>query len=99
MHGLPRLAQPGDIFVLLVPSEDELPALLQRQLALQARFGGRPQKDMHLTCQRFSLPDDRLLEDLIRRLETRLSAPAPFPIVALDVMQYNSPFWDTDLLL
>jgi hypothetical protein len=99
MHGLSRPAQPGDMFVLLVPSEDELPGLLQRQSVLQARFGGRPQKELHLTCQRFSLPGDRPTEDVVRQLETRLSVPDPFPIVALDVMQYPSSFWCTSVLL
>lgn len=98
MHDLTRPAQPGDMFVLLVPSEDELPTLRQRQLALQARFGGRPHEVVHVTCQRFTLPDGRPVEGLIRQFKRRIATCAPFPIVATSLIQYEHAFWGTRIL-
>ena len=55
-----RPAQLGDICVLLEPTDqDEIRLLRQRQLALQARFGGKPIENVHLTCQRFESQDER----------------------------------------
>jgi len=86
------------MFVLLVPAEEELPALRQRQLALQTRFGGRPHEVVHLTCQRFTLPAGRPVEDLLPRLKRRLSTCDPFPIAATSLIQFESPFWGVRLL-
>jgi len=93
-----RTAKPGDICVLLEPSEDEIAELRQRQMSLQALFGGRPHERVHLTCQRFSLPDERLLPDVIRHLGSQLVAVQPFPIVAVSLVQLTHSFWQSRLL-
>jgi hypothetical protein len=94
----PRIARPGDVCVLLEPAEDEIADLRQRQAALQARFGGRPQERVHLTCQRFELQDERLQTDLIRLLRSGLAVVRPFPIVAVSLVQLEHPFWRSRLL-
>ena len=94
----PRIARPGDVCVLVEPAEDEITGLRQRQAALQARFGGRPHERVHLTCQRFELQDEHPLPDLVRLLRRGLGAVRPFPIVAVSLIQYESPFWRSRLL-
>ena len=93
-----RTARPGDVCVLLEPGEEEVHALRQRQAALQARFGGRPHARVHLTCQRFELPERVPPADLIQRLAKRLAGMSPTPIIATSLVQFESPFWGTRLL-
>ena len=98
MNNKPRAARPGDVCVLLEPSEDEAVNLRQRQMSLQALFGGRLHESVHLTCQRFELHDECLLPDLIRHLGSKLVAVQPFPIVAVSLVQLTHPFWQSRLL-
>lgn len=93
-----RTAKPGDICVLLEPSEDESAELRQRQISLQALFGGRPHECVHLTCQRFELQDEYLLPDVIRNLQSALLTVQPFPIIAVSLIQLDHPFWQSRLL-
>ena len=93
-----RTAKPGDVCVLLEPSEDEIVELRQRQMSLQALFGGRPHERVHLTCQRFELQDEHLLSDVIQRLRSELVAVGPFPIVAVSLVQLDHSFWQSRLL-
>jgi hypothetical protein len=93
-----RTARPGDVCVLLEPAEGEIDELRQRQVGLQARFGGRLHERVHLTCQRFELPDEGLLPGLIQHLRRVLVAVRPFPIVAVSLVQSYHPFWDSRLL-
>jgi len=93
-----RSARPGDVCVLLEPGEEEIAELRQRQVALQARFGGRPHERVHLTGQRFELLDEYLLPGLIRRLRRALVAVRPFPIVAVSLVQSYHRFWGSRLL-
>jgi len=94
----PRIARPGDVCVLVEPAEDEITGLRQRQAALQARFGGRPHERVHLTCQRFELQDEHPLPDLIRLLRSGLVVVRPFSLVAVSLVQLESPFWRSRLL-
>jgi hypothetical protein len=94
----PRVARPGDVCVLLEPAEDEIADVRQRQAALQARFEGCPHERVHLTCQRFELRDEHPLPDLVQLLRSGLGAMRPFPIVAVSLIQYESPFWRSHLL-
>jgi len=95
---LHRTAQPGDVCVLLEPAEEEIAELRQRQTALQARFGGRPHERVHLTCQRFELPDEALPLGLVQHLRRALVAVRPFPIVAVSLVQCYHSFWGSCLL-
>jgi hypothetical protein len=94
----PRIARPGDVCVLVEPSAREIADLRQRQMSLQALFGGRPQERVHLTCQRFELSDERLLPSVMRRLRSELAAVRPFPVVAVSLVQLAHPFWGSRLL-
>jgi hypothetical protein len=93
-----RTARPGDVCVLLEPAEEEIIELRQRQMNLQARFGGRLHERVHLTCQRFELPDEGLLPGLIQRLRGALVVVRPFPIVAVSPVQSYHRFWGSRLL-
>jgi hypothetical protein len=53
---------------------------------------------VHLTCQRFELPDEGLLPGLIQHLRGALVAVRPFPIVAVSLVQSYHGFWDSRLL-
>jgi hypothetical protein len=93
-----RPARPGDTFVLLLPAADEIAGLCERQKSLQSRFGGRPHEPVHLTCQRFELPEERPLPSLLDRLRLKLAGVPAFPIVATSIVQMEHPFWETRLL-
>jgi hypothetical protein len=93
-----RPAQPGDLFLLLEPSDAERAAVRELQKALQARFGGQPQAYVHLTCQRFDLDGGAALEPLVARLRSALGDSRPLPIRAADLIAYGSTFWQTRLL-
>ena len=56
-----RVAQAGDICVLLEPAKHEIAVIETRQRALQAAFGGEQHLPVHYTCQRFSLVVDFFL--------------------------------------
>ncbi len=92
-----RPAQPGDMFILLQPSEEEAACLRQRQLALQARLGGQPHETVHLTCQRFTLGDESRVTGLIDQV-TKLHTQLPFAIIAVSLIQFEHAFWGTRLL-
>jgi len=51
-----RYTQPGDICILLEPSDEEMPRIRTHQAALQAIFGGEPASLVHLTSLRFDQP-------------------------------------------
>jgi hypothetical protein len=94
----PRLAQPGDLFILLEPSAEEVAALRRVQQAMQARFGGFPHQRLHLTCQRFEAPDGMALDWLIEQFNSLLLPFGPIPVVATGMFQRFSPFWGSMLL-
>ena len=70
----------------------------ERQEALQARVGGRPQDYVHLTCQRFDLNGGQALEPVIAGLRSALGGCRPLPIRAAGFIASGSPFWQTRLL-
>jgi hypothetical protein len=93
-----RPAQPGDLFLLLEPSEAERAAVRELQAALQVRYGGRPQAYVHLTCQRFALDGGPAVESVIASLRAALSGSRPLSIRATSFIDSGSPFWQTRLL-
>jgi hypothetical protein len=92
------VARPGDLFVLLLPDEGEVGVVRARQEALRERYGGRPHEPVHLTCQRFALPDGDDLAAVVGRLRRDLAGLRPCPIQAEALVAYRSPFWKTRLL-
>ncbi len=93
MSARPRVARAGDVCLLLEPGRDELPRLRQRQAALQARFGGRPHRRVHLTFQRFELGDESRVAPMVRGLADSLVGLPPIPLVAVSLAQLEAPFW------
>lgn len=98
MKSISRVAEPGDICILLEPTEDEIADVRELQLSLQSLFGGHPHERVHLTCQRFELPDPARLTDVIHRLRSSLLPVQPIPIVAISFVQMESRFWGSRLL-
>jgi hypothetical protein len=94
-----RPAQVGDICVLLEPTEPhEINHLRQRQVALQARFGGQPIEHVHLTCQRFACRDKGLLGAFVQNLTRALADLEPFPLTAIALTPRYVSFRQTNIL-
>jgi len=89
---------PGDICILAEPSPGEIAEIRQRQRALQTLFGGRLHERVHLTCQRFALPDESILPQIIECLDARLATLPPFPLTSVSLVAVDAPFWQTRLL-
>jgi hypothetical protein len=62
--------------------ENEIRRLRQRQLGLQAHYGGQPIEHVHLTCERFLCPDKTKIPDLVQRLAHDLAQVEPFTLTA-----------------
>ena len=94
-----RPAKFGDICVLLEPiAKDEIIYLRQRQMPLQALFGGSPIENVHLSCQRFEAQDERLLQGLVQNLNSALSAVQPFALTALGLETLYAQVRQTNIL-
>lgn len=98
MSNPPPVARPGDICILLEPSESEIPHLRALQRDLQQRFGGKPQERVHLTCQRFDAQDEETLRRLKARLREELAGTEPPRIVATSAFLLTHEFWQMTLL-
>lgn len=84
----PPPALNGDVCVLLEPTnQDEIQQLRGYQENLQVRFHGKPTRDVHLTCQRFSMPEDYPQEVLIEYLRSAIVDISPFPLTAVAVQK------------
>ena len=93
-----RIARPGDIFLLLVPSARELHRLSAWQAKLQSRFGGRIVPDPHITCQRFSPTQGLSQDDCLQNLAGELGSIRSFPIYTDRLIQFHAPYWQTQVL-
>jgi len=88
-----RVAQVGDIFILLVPSGSDLQKLRKWQVDLQSKFGGQIVDFIHITCQRFS-PEDSYYENLcIKNLERAFKYTESFAITTDKIIQFYAPYW------
>jgi len=87
-----RVAQIGDIFVLLVPSAQELQQLRKYQSELQSHYGGEIVDHIHITCQRFALRGDQEIEDCLSPLKKVLKVHIPFPIFTDKLIQFEAPY-------
>ena len=91
-------AKPGDICILLVPAEEDKPALRQRQVELHDLFGGQIVEDIHITCQKFCVTDGRPLKPVLRRLSRCITGIQPFLIYAGSYIHFYSDFWKFSVL-
>jgi hypothetical protein len=92
MSSSKRVAQIGDIFILLVPTAQELQQLRKYQSELQLHIAGEIVDHIHITCQRFSLRDDQEIEDCLTPLKTVLNVHRPFPIYTDRIIQFEAPY-------
>lgn len=93
-----RVAQPGDICLLLTPAARELQRLRSHQIKLQARYGGKIFEHIHITCQRLSLDREHNTFEFIDQLDKRVKWLKPFPLHADNIIQFYAPFWQTQVL-
>lgn len=98
MSDSPRIAQPGDVFFLLVPTGADLERLQQQQRDLQARFGGQLVEPIHVTVERFSPENGQLAGQCLTRLHETLSAVRPFPLFTDMLIQFFAPYWQRPVL-
>ena len=94
----PPVARPGDVCVLLEPHTAEIPVVRNLQGELQRYYGGRSQRRVHFTCQRFALPDPIHLLHVIHTLQTNLAPITPFPVHAHRLELVDHPFWEFSVL-
>jgi hypothetical protein len=94
----PRIAQPGDVFFLLVPTGAELARLQQQQHDLQARFGGQLVQPIHVTVERFSPENGQFAGQCLTRLREILSTVRPFPLFTDMLIQFFAPYWQRTVL-
>lgn len=93
-----RTARPGDIFILLVPTAQELHLLRERQLALQSRYGGEVVDFVHITCDRFSPEPERSEKNCINFLMSNLTSISPFMLYTDRLVQFFAPYWGMEVL-
>jgi hypothetical protein len=91
-------AQPGDICVLLMPEQADLPVVRKMQEELVATYGGWLVPEVHITCQRFRIDQPGSLDEYLLRLRTLLGRLTDFPIFARGLVQFEAAFWQTNVL-
>ena len=98
MPEAPRIAQPGDIFILLVPSESELEQLRHKQIDLQSQYGGQLIDPIHITVERFSPGNELCTEDCITPIKRSLYQVQPFQLRTDALIQFFAPYWHSQVL-
>jgi hypothetical protein len=93
-----RVAQPGDIFILLVPPAQELHQLRQWQAELQARYGGEPVSHIHVTSQRFTPHQGQLEERCVEQVISDLQGIPSFSLNTDMLVHFYAPYWNTNVL-
>lgn len=94
----PRAAQPGDIFLLLVPSNGDLERLGNEQQRWQTLHGGQPVDPIHITVERFSPDNQQLPTACVAKLSDNLAQMQAFPIQADAIIQFFAPYWQCYVL-
>ena len=93
-----RIARPGDIFLLLVPSQEELILLREKQQGLRSVYGGKVVNFVHITCERFS-PDNGMEESFcIEYLRRNVTALSSFNLITEKLVQFYAPYWGKEVL-
>lgn len=98
MTNPPPVARPGDICILLEPSQAEIPHLRRLQFSLQEQFGGRPQERVHLTCQRMDAQNEDTVQRLKAKLRQELEGIERPRITATSVILLSHEFWQMTML-
>ena len=94
-----RIGQPGDLTLLLEPSDPaEIDTLRQYQIALQSLYGGKLMEPVHLTCQRFTLTDEQQYPRLVEILTAFASHSETFTLQAQGLLPFYSEYRQAYLL-
>jgi len=94
----PRVAKPGDTFILLVPSAQELHHLQQKQTEFQNQYGGQIMNHIHITCERFTPERAKFPQECFAVLKHQIANLAPFPVYSDAVIQFHAPYWQSNVL-
>ncbi len=92
------VAKPGDLCVLLVPSDSERSSMRKKQQELFDTFGGWIVPEPHVTCQRFNLGSDLRLSPVLEAMQRIVSVLPTFPVFTSSLTEFLSPFWGTYVL-
>jgi len=76
----PRVAQPGDTFILLVPSAQELHHLHRKQNEFRNQYGGQLIDHIHITSERFSPKRTTSPKECSAVLRHHIGSLEPFPV-------------------
>ena len=98
MNQPPRAAQPGDIFLLLLPTGEDFARLEQEQDSWKTRYGGQLVRPIHITVQRFSPNKNQIPKDCVNTLRVNLSGMQPFAVDADAIIQFFAPYWQSYVL-
>lgn len=98
MPEVPRIAQPGDIFILLVPSGPELAGLRGKHAELQSQYGGQLVEPIHITVERFSPDEGQCAQDCITPIKENLRQVQPFQLRTDALIQFFAPYWQSQVL-
>jgi hypothetical protein len=93
-----RVAQVGDIFILLVPSGPDLERLKKWQIDLNNHYCGQIVKLIHITGQRFSPKENHFEDVCIEHLRETFEKIEGFPIYTDRIIQFYAPYWDRFVL-
>jgi len=94
-----RPAQPGDICVLLEPTDAvEIARVAQKQRALRAQFGGQIVTPIHLTCARFVAHSPQQVRAFSAHIQANLSNMRSVQLTALGVQTLQFTHINTRIL-
>lgn len=93
IHRHLRIAQPGDLCILLEPCDPgEIAALQQHQMELQRVYGGQVMEPVHLTSQRFTLEHPQQYQALLDELGRLAERWQAFTVSASGLLPFHSEY-------
>lgn len=93
-----RIAQPGDLFILLVPDQDDQQRLQSWQDDLQARYGGQQIQPIHVTAARFTPQNGLGWRDCAQPLRAILRQQSSLELQTDALVQFFAPYWQSLVL-
>jgi hypothetical protein len=93
-----RVAQPGDIFILLEPAAQDLHRLQLEQEDLKNKYGGQTVDYIHITCQRFTTPPGQSPQLCSAKIQKLIKGIDPFDILTDGLITFYAPYWQNRVL-
>ena len=93
-----REAIPGDTFILVAPTAQELHLLQQKQLGFKKQYGGQIVNHIHITSERFSPIGAVFPKECAAVLKDRIANMVPFPVFADALIQFHARYWNSHVL-